>query len=278
MHVNLISSVPGKLAESVSRVIRDAYSAGDLVPGLPTADGARSHTGELLDDVAAGQLLWVAELSDRVVGTVRAVRSSPHVWEVRRLAVSPSCRRTGAARRLLRRLEAEALACGVSRVALDAVVERGNPAFYARVGYGTVRHFPAGDKPLSEVRMERDVRTEPTPVAHDAAPAGPGLLVEWRAAPGGTVCRTRLLSGDEAPASGTVGSLGADFWPSAPATRLRLVHGTLAREGEPAGSGEVFFDRPASHIAAFRTPRQAHPELLAWWRSPAVRRQAEAGG
>ncbi|MGF0173643.1 GNAT family N-acetyltransferase [Streptomyces sp. Marseille-Q5077] len=277
MHVNLISSVPGKLAESVSRVVRAAYCAGDLVPGLPTADGARVHTGELLDDLAAGQLLWVAELSGRVVGTVRAVRSSPQVWEVRRLAVSPSCRRTGAARRLLRQLEAEALARGVSRVALDAVVERGNPAFYARVGYRTVRHFPAGDKPLSEVRMERDPRAEPTPVAHDAAPAGPGLLLDWRTAPGGTVCRPRLLSGDEVPAAGTVSSLGADFWPSAGAAQLPLVHDTLVREGGATGDGEVFFDRPASQVAAFRTPRQAHPELLAWWRSPIARHQTAVG-
>lgn len=275
--MDLISSVPEKLAESVSRVIRDAYSAGDLVSGLPTADGARADTGELLDDVAAGQLLWVAAHAGRVAGTVRAVRRSAHVWEVRRLAVAPSCRRTGAARELLRHLEAEALARGVSRVALDAVVERGNPAFYARVGFRTVRHFPAGDKPLSEVRMERDPQETPTPVAYDTAPAGPGLLLEWRAAPGGTVCRPRLLSGGETAASGTPGSLGADFWPSAGAPQLSLVHGTLLREGKSAGHDEVFFDRPASRIAAFRTPRQAHPELLAWWRSPAVCHQDAAG-
>ncbi|MFI8951941.1 GNAT family N-acetyltransferase [Streptomyces sp. NPDC053750] len=257
--------------------MRAAYRTGDLVPGLPAADGSRAGSGELLDDVAAGQLLWVAEDGGRVVGTVRAVRPSPRVWEVRRLAVAPACRHSGAARALLRRLEAEARARGVRRVVLDAVVERGNPPFYAHVGYRAVRHFPAGDKPLSEVHMERDPREEPALVPHAAAPAGPGLLVEWRAAPGGTVCRPRLLSGVAAVrTSGWV--LGADHWPAAGAAELGLVRGTLLKEGRAAGDGEVFFDRPASRIDAFRLPRAAHPELLAWWRGPTVRHQAPTGG
>ncbi|CAL9628182.1 hypothetical protein SUDANB15_05990 [Streptomyces sp. enrichment culture] len=276
MHVNLISSVPENLADAVSRLVRAAYRAGDLVPGLPAADGSRAGPGELLDDVAAGQLLWVAEAGGRVVGTVRAVRPAPRVWEVRRLAVDPACRRSGTARALLRRLEAEARARGVRRVVLDAVVERGNPPFYARVGYRAVRHFPAGDKPLSEVHMERDPREEPVLVP-PAAPAGPGLLVEWRAAPGGTVCRPRLLSG-AAPVRTSGGALGADHWPAAGAAELDLVRGTLLKEGRAAGDGEVFFGRPASRIDAFRLPREAHPELLAWWRGPAVRHQAPTGG
>ncbi|WP_395571192.1 GNAT family N-acetyltransferase [Streptomyces sp. BK79] len=257
--------------------MRAAYRAGDLVPGLPAADGSRAGPGELLDDVAAGQLLWVAEEEGRVVGTVRAVRPAPRVWEVRRLAVDPACRRSGAARALLRRLEAEARARGVRRVVLDAVVERGNPPFYARVGYRAVRHFPAGDKPLSEVHMERDPREAAAPVPHAAAPAGPGLLVEWRAARGGTVCRPRLLTG-AASVRTLGGALGADHWPAAGAAELALVRETLLKEGRAAGDGEVFFDRPASRVDAFRVPREAHPGLLAWWRGPAVRHQSPAGG
>ncbi|MEN8649798.1 GNAT family N-acetyltransferase [Streptomyces sp. 21So2-11] len=265
------------MADEISEIIRAAYSSGDLLPGLPTADGALADSAELLHDLAAGQLLWVATLAGRTVGTVRAVRSSPDSWEVRRLAVSPAARRSGAARALLRRLEHDASAAGAARVVLDAVVERGNPAFYAQVGYRLVRHFPAGDKPLSEVRMQRDLHDDPAPRAHDVPPAGPGLLLDWLAVPAGTVCRPRLTGprpGPQDEAGAAPGTpLGADFWAGAGPAELARVRATLAREADQAGQEELLFDRPAGDIAAFRAPRLSHPELLAWWRSPAVRKQ-----
>ncbi|MCX4820769.1 GNAT family N-acetyltransferase [Streptomyces sp. NBC_01142] len=262
------------MAETVSEIIRAAYSSGDLLPGLPTADGALADSAELFHDLSAGQLLWVAQVSGEIVGTVRAVRNAPDSWEVRRLAVSPSSRHSGTARRLLRRLEADALAAGASRVVLDAVVERGNPAFYARVGYRTVRHFPAGDKPLSEVRMERDLREAPAPVPHDAPPARPGLLLDWLAVPTGTVCRLRLISGEGVPDAGCHRTpLGADFWPAAGPAELARVRDALAEEADQVGRDELFFGRPATGIAAFCGPRLLHPALLAWWRSTAVRQQ-----
>jgi N-acetylglutamate synthase-like GNAT family acetyltransferase len=268
MHVNLITSLSRERAERISELVRSAYSSGDLLPGLPTADGALAGAAELHRDLTAGQLLWVAEESGRLVGTVRAVRTAPELWEVRRLAVDPTRRRTGSARALLRRLEADAMAAGAREVALDAVVERGTPAFYARLGYRTVRHFGAADKPLSEVHMRRALDQPPVPVPHGALPLGSGLLLEWRAVAGGTSCRARLLAAGER-ARAREGALGADFWPGAGAAELALVQRTLA----DAGSGGPFFARPAVAVDAFCRPRERHPELLAWWRSPAVRVQ-----
>jgi predicted N-acetyltransferase YhbS len=266
--------VSGARAEAVSEIIRESYSAGDLVPGLPPADGCRADVAELFGDLAAGQVLWVAESGGRVVGTVRAIRDPTHGWEVRRLAVASWARQGGIARALLRGLEAEARSHGATRVALDAVVERGNPAFYARLGYRTERHFPAADKLLSEVRMWRDPREAPVPVRHDVPSAEPGLLVEWLATPIGTVCRPELTARRR---GGPVGydrqSLGVDFWAGAGRPELSTAWTALARRANRAGPGGLYFRCPANEIAAFGQPRQVHGDLLAWWRSPAVRDQ-----
>lgn len=272
------SSVSGGCAEAISHIIRESYSTGDLVPGLPPANGCRADVAELLDDLAAGQILWVAESGGRVVGTVRAVRDTVHGWEVRRLAVAPWARRGGIARTMLRGLESEARSCGATRVVLDAVVERGNPAFYARLGYRTERHFPAPDKPLSEVRMWRDLREAPDPVRHDVPTAGPGLFLEWRATPTGTVCRPELTAGRRDLGVGDRRSLGADFWPGAGRAELSMVWEALAGQANRAGPDELSFRRPAVEIAAFGRPRQVHGDLLAWWRNPAVRDQGVRPG
>lgn len=266
MHVNLITTLSRELAERISELVRAAYATGDLLPGLPIADGALADAAEVHRDLAAGQSLWVAWDAGRPVGTVRAVRVAPELWEVRRLAVDPTSRRTGAARALLGRLEAAAAAAGVREVALDAVVERGNPAFYARLGYRTVRHFGASDKPLSEVHMRRAPHTRPVPVPHETLPVGPGLLLQWRAVAEGTAGRLRLLTAGERVPAGPQ-TVGADFWPGAGAAELALVRGTL----EAGADGEVFFARPALAVDSFCRPRERHPQLLAWWRSPLVR-------
>lgn len=255
-HILRIAEASTEMADSLTRIIRAAYADGDLVPGLPVADGARAEPAEILDDLAAGCPLWMATVDGEPAGTVRAVPRRPHTWEVRRLAVAPWLRRGGTARALLARLEADAVAAGVTEVTLDAVVERGNPAFYARVGYRTVRHFGAGDKPLSEVHMSRDPRTPAVPVTDDRWPTEPGLTLTWVATPGGTACR------HSGKADSMEAVLGIDF---------------LAGAGPAAVTGGDF-DRPAAEIPAFRMPRTVHPELLAWWRSPAVRRQAAAAG
>ena len=86
-------------------------------------------------------------------------------------------------------LEADAAPRGWDRVVLDAVVERGNPPFYARLGYRTARYLPDPDKPLSE--------DDGTPARGAARarrpPASTGRLAE------GAVVGTGLAAGESRP-------------------------------------------------------------------------------
>lgn len=248
-----------------------AYEKGDLVPGLPVADGARETAREVLEDAASGRPLFVATLDGRRAGSVRAVIRPDGDWEVRRLAVAPWVRRGGVGRSLLRRLEEAAVTAGAGRVVLDAVVERGNPAFYARAGFRTVRHFGADDKPLSEVHMERDPRraARPQPYPGDET-TGSAPTVSWWAVAGATVAR---LDSDAPPASDAQW-LGADCWTGAPGDMDGAVHDPLAGAADRiAADGTLVFARPAGQISAFVMPRTVHSSLLAWWRSPAARSQ-----
>ncbi|MEU7474476.1 GNAT family N-acetyltransferase [Lentzea sp. NPDC042327] len=239
-----------RLADEVAAVTRTAYRAGDLVPGLPVADGARETADDVRADLAAGYHLWTATAGGRVVG---AVRAHSRDWCVRRLAVSPEARGLGVGRRLLRALEAGARAEGAARVVLDAVVERGNPAFYARAGYRTVHHFPADDKPLSEVHMElllgEPVRAQDYPEPDHT----PGTVRSWWSVAGGTVCVTAPAPDGisvEVDRNRHLGVLrGADWAPLADVAPVRRS-----------------WSEPAAVIGSFAQPRLDRPEFLAWWR------------
>lgn len=255
------------LAARIAEVIARAYDAGDLVPGLPVADGARETPEHVLASVAAGRRLWVAELAGRLTGSVRAEVRGDGAWEVQRLAVDPGVRRSGAGRALLAALVDAARAAGAPSVVLDAVVERGNPAFYARVGFRTVRHFPAADKLLSEVHMARapgaPERAVPDPDPGDVPPAG--AVVSWWDEGGRTRCRVAAVPA-ASPAGGSL--LGLDVLPGGDPAVVRKL---LAAGADEDTGGVLAFDRPAGRVAAFAQPRQQDPALLAWWRSAAAR-------
>jgi len=245
-----VVALTDRLAADVAAVTRDAYRAGDLVPGLPVADGARETADSVLADLAAGHHLWTATAGGRVVG---AVRAHSRDWVVRRLAVSPDARRFGVGKRLLRALEAGARAAGASRVVLDAVVERGNPAFYARAGYRTVHHFPADDKPLSEVHMElllgEPVRAREYPEFDPT----PGTVRSWWSADGGTVCVT-------SPAPEGISSEVRRH------RHLGVLRGVDWAPLSDARPQRRSWPLPAALIGSFAQPRLDEPEFLAWWR------------
>ncbi|GAA2515350.1 GNAT family N-acetyltransferase [Winogradskya humida] len=264
IRVRRIEEPDAGLADGIARVIAAAYDAGDLVPGLPVADGARETPGAVVASVAGGRLLWVAEVAGQVAGSVRAQVLPGGDWEVQRLAVDPGVRRGGIGRALLLALVTAAGDAGADRVVLDAVVERGNPSFYARVGFRTVRHFPAGDKLLSEVHMERDPRQPESAVADpdpgDVPPAG--AVVQWWDADGGTCCRVTATL--DTPDS----LLGVDVLPGGDPEALYKV---LAADADDDTDGLLRFDRPAGRVTAFAQPRLLDPALLAWWRSAKAR-------
>ncbi len=258
------TQVSGGLARRVAELTSAAYRSGDLVPGLPVADGAKEDAAGVLADLDGGHRLWTATAGPVLLGTVRALPDG-RAWSVRRLAVSPRARRLGVGRRLLRAIEADALAAGASHVVLDAVVERGNPVFYTSAGYRSVRHFAASDKPLSEVHMER-VLTEPVPSltypdAADLAASPPGLVRSWW----------------EDRAAGVVRVTGpAPDGVSAGLDRHRALAGAAVLRGVDwapgAAPGPDTVERlpgRAGSIPAYAQPRLGDPEFLAWWRLPA---------
>jgi GNAT superfamily N-acetyltransferase len=293
VRIESAAAVTAPLAAEIAAVTRAGYLAGDLVPGLPPADGSRETGARVQADLAAGRLLWLATAGDACVGSVRASPLGRQAWEVHRLSVAPQARGAGLGLRLLRAVESAAVAAGMLRVELNAVVERGTPAFYAAAGYRVTRHFPAPDKALSEVRMQRCPGRDPQRRGYpagsdDGLPAG--LLVTWWAVPGGTACLLGQV-GTAAPAAlhrhrqlvasshGVLPELlGADCWAGAPeraAGRLRAVLGAPATGH---GAPEILsFGRAAVTIPAFAQPRRIQPELLAWWRLTSAKAQVNRG-
>ncbi|HZM81195.1 MAG TPA: GNAT family N-acetyltransferase [Candidatus Limnocylindrales bacterium] len=246
-----------QLLAQVAAVTRAAFLGAEPVPGLPTADGAFETPESVEADLGAGA--WLAVARDRygaVSGSVRAFIAESGAWVVRRLAVLPSTRGTGLSRALMYHLEESAVTAGATVVRLDAVVERGNPPFYASLGYTTVGHMPNPDKPLSEVAMLRDL-TAPRrrlryPWQGEAALGRYARLVTWHTDGENTLARVHCDVDDALkvaaePVAGYTFA-GADGCPV----------GIALREGS--------FATPPKDVPEFRMPRTVHPDLLALWR------------
>ncbi len=256
------------LACRLAEVTRAAFAVADPVPGLPIADGARECAAVIHADLASGALLWLARDDDgEVRGSVRAVRRpGTDCWEVRRLAVDPRWRGSGLARALMRRLESDAHDAGVPLVRLDAVVERGNPSYYAALGYRTVRHFPSPDKQLSEVAMARDPGLAPAPAPYpwpDRAPVAHS--VSWFTVAGRTVAVAGR--GGSAVGARTRGHarMIADRFGAVPV--LIGTDGWFGGIGEPVPALRVY-QAPPAQVPAFTMPRTTDRRLLALHRLP----------
>jgi predicted N-acetyltransferase YhbS len=260
---------PAEISQIVTAT-RAAFRGAEPVPGLPTADGALENAASVAEDLRAGAWLAVArDRSGRIVGSVRAFAEPSGAWVVRRLAVLPRLRGTGLARALMRHLEEAAAAAGAPIVRLDAVVERGNPPFYAGLGYTTTAHFPSPDKPLSEVAMHRELGLPRARLRYpwdgESAPQRFALLVTWHTDGAQTMARihTNVDSGMR------VAGEPVDGYTFAGADGYGYSYGhddpavaRLAREALGAG----VFDAAPAAVAAFRMPRTVHPGLLALWR------------
>lgn len=252
------------LAERTAALARAAFSAGDRHPGLPPADGSAETAGEVLAELERGTRLWTAlDRHGEAVGCVRAIPGPDGAWAVRRLAVVPQARGRSVGRLLMRALEDGARAGGAARVVLDAVVERGNPPFYCRLGYRTTAHFPGPDKPLSEVHMEKELAAPDEELSYpwggEPVPLWDGPLRAWFCGPRGTVAL---------PA--TPGPAFAAGLAALAERAARQVGGPALFRGADglARPGGVLVDsRPAEAVPAFLMPRGVDDGALALWRT-----------
>ncbi|MEU8605759.1 GNAT family N-acetyltransferase [Streptomyces parvulus] len=252
------------LAERTAALTRAAFSASGRCPGLPRADGWAETGGDVLADLERGARIWTGfDRHGEAVGCVRALPDTDGTWAVRRLAVVPRARGRSVGGLLMRALEDGARAGGAARVVLDAVVERGNPVFYCRLGYRTTAHFPGPDKPLSEVRMERDLaapdRALPYPWGGEPVPLWDGPLRVWFCGPHGTVALP-CVAGPDPRAAVAALAVRAARLVGAPAL-FRGADGLARPGGVPADP------RPCEAVPAFAMPRSVDAGVLALWRT-----------
>ncbi|HJT86766.1 MAG TPA: GNAT family acetyltransferase [Bryobacteraceae bacterium] len=97
------------------------------------------------------QLFWVAQEGDQIIGTVVAGYDGVRGW-IYHLAVHPSKRRMGTARRLMQAAEGALMALGCPKINLQVRADN-TPAidFYTLLGYGAEDRVSMG-KPLHDRR------------------------------------------------------------------------------------------------------------------------------
>jgi GNAT superfamily N-acetyltransferase len=295
-----LTEVSPHTAGEIAGVVRQAYHAGDLLPGLPTAGGAFETTADVLADVGDGVRLWIARnRAGDITGTVRAVDVDDHCWLLRRFAIAPRWQRCGIGTDLLDHVDRSAVVSGVRRMVAHAVVERGNPIFYAHAGFTAVKHFGTPGRPVSEVVLSRATGRQRVRLCHpfgnEQTPVLPGAVVSWFLRPEGVYAV--LADGSDCAVAATRRAidhsrrlqpvrrplfLGADVWPAPPGDRRSAVVRAALRElvggiGAPMAPNAflVASDRARSYLA---NPREREPGLVALWRmlnsAAALRRPA----
>jgi GNAT superfamily N-acetyltransferase len=133
------------LAAVLHDCVEGGASVGYLAP-FSLAD-ARKEYEAYVEDAELGRRVLLAAFSDgSVVGTAQIVfaphPNQPHRADVVRVLVRRSARRRGIARRLMERVESEALAEGKTLLVLDAVTGGDAERLYERLGWTKVGVIP----------------------------------------------------------------------------------------------------------------------------------------
>jgi len=257
-------------AAKIAAIVRRAYSTFEPCPGLPIADGAAETTDDVLASAAAGSRFWQVRVGTAMVGTLR-VHPATGVWAVSRIAVLPPWRNRGFVRALLDSVDVAAIADSVSRIELDAVVERQLPQLYARLGFVTVDRRPAPVMPLTEVLLARTPGETSLLEPLGVAGPGSGLLLRWFATGDGTAV---VPHDGEMPASDAVAPergarlIGADVWHAANASERAILFSAFERDGAQRLPYDAFlWRRRPRDVIGYRMPRLIEPALLALWRT-----------
>jgi GNAT superfamily N-acetyltransferase len=276
------------LLADLASLTRDSFAGGDMLPGLPAADGASDSAGSIQDELDRGIRMWMVHTGDaRPVGCVRAIPRSDRLWQIRRLAVRADAQGFGLGRRLVRGLEHAARAEAVGALVVWALVERGIAPFYSLLGYRTTGHFGSEDKPLSEAIMELDLAAAAPALEYPwgTEPAGPGsscdsgMAVSWFAAGEDTVAVLGALEPDNrsvvtehhreaARLIGAARFIGGDGWAGCGREDADALRAELASRADSREGAALLFRRHFLAVREFTMPRSVHPELLALWRMP----------
>jgi putative acetyltransferase len=100
---------------------------------------------EEMDRVAAyyaerGGSFWIAERNGELVGMFGLEPFDQHAFELRRMYVNPTARRSGIAAAMLRFAEAECRRCGIQRIELStSALQPAAVALYRSAGYRLIR-------------------------------------------------------------------------------------------------------------------------------------------
>lgn len=263
----------GRAAELAS-LTRAAYQGSDPFRGLPVPDGARELPGDVLADLGRGAVIWVAEhRGSPPAGVLRVTEAAGGAWEIGRISVHPAHCGRGVARGLVDAVDRAAVARHIPALRLNAVVERCLPSLYLRLGFAPVRHWPAADKPLTEVTMERGPATQyGAPGCDPCLPAAStrDVLLVWEMTSGALAAR--VTRGPYGPHTGARAPgtrlAGVDLWRDAGTHAEDALREALLSRGGRPDDGAVVFPADRAAVRAHLMPRTAHPRLLAGYRPP----------
>ncbi len=272
------------LLDELASLTRDSFAGGDMLPGLPAADGASDTAAAIRDELDGSIRMWMVHAGDgRPAGCVRAIPRGDQLWQIRRLAVRVDAQGLGLGRRLIRGLERAARAEGVGVLVVRAMVERGIAPFYSLLGYRTTGHFGSPDEPLSEAVMQLDLATAGTVLEYPwgTEPAGPdsGMAVSWFASGRDTVAvlgtleaDTRSLVAGHRRAAAQLGDaarfIGGDGWPGCDREQAGALRAELASRANYRDGPVLLMRRHFLDVREFTMPRSVEPRLLALWRMP----------
>jgi GNAT superfamily N-acetyltransferase len=147
IEVELLSRAAGAdatLMERISELANEVYAVAEA--GIWTDGATRTSVGEIAELTGAGQIA-VARMAAQVVGCVRMQRLDERTGEFGMLCADPSHRGVGIGRELIRFVERQSRADGVSTMQLELLQPREwtHPAkqflaeWYSRIGYRVTR-------------------------------------------------------------------------------------------------------------------------------------------
>jgi GNAT superfamily N-acetyltransferase len=125
-------------------VVDDGASVGFLAPMQPaTAD---RYWDDTLSNLGPAQLLWIAEDSGNVLGSVQLAlcekENGRHRADVQKLFVLTQYRGRGVASKLMAVLEAHARSCSLSLLVLDTLAGSAAEAVYRHLGWNRAGEIP----------------------------------------------------------------------------------------------------------------------------------------